>query len=96
MNDRNEPAESQNLEGMVAAGDRRLGCETLSPASPLDAVAELYLTGSVHLLNDQAALAEELPGALELDDPETEPVPLIGAKVPVDPGDRLVPGLGRG
>src|SRR5665809_1711 len=96
MNDRYEPAKFQSLQGMVAHRTGRLGRDASPPVGTLDAVAELDLTGSVHLLDHQAALAEELSGALQLDNPETEPMLSIGAKVALDPADRLVPRLGSG
>src|SRR5665809_174062 len=96
MKVRYERAKFESLQGMVAQRSGLLGRDASPPVGTLDAVAELDLTGSVHLLDHQAALAEELSGALQLDNPETEPMLSIGAKVALDPADRLVPRLGSG
>ncbi|WUI94147.1 hypothetical protein OG212_03255 [Streptomyces sp. NBC_00391] len=86
----------EDVAGVVAAGRRGLGGVAVPLEVGPDVVADLQLGDSFDLLGCQAAVADELPGGAEGDQPEPVPLLPIQTLVPVDPGQASSRVRGRG
>src|SRR5215218_5720070 len=94
--DGDQPVDVEDVAGVVAAGGRGLGGEAAALERPPEVVADLQLGHAVDLLGGQAAVADELPGRAQRQQPQPKAVVAVQPLVPADPGQRLLAGLGMG
>jgi hypothetical protein len=72
MDDGDQPAQPQLFTREVPAGRRGLGRQAPALERATDVIADLDLGDTLDLLGREAAIADELAGLPELDDPQPE------------------------
>jgi hypothetical protein len=89
VDDGDQPVDAEDLAGVVPAGGRGFGGQPATLERRPDMVADLQLGHAIHPLGGQAAVADELPGGTQREQPQPEAVLAVQPLVPGDPGKTL-------
>jgi hypothetical protein len=86
VDDGDQPVDAEDLAGVVAAGGRGFGGQPATLERRPDVVADLQLGQAIDPLGGQAAVADELPGGTQREQPQPEAVLAVQ---PLVPGETL-------